>query len=564
MRRREQERIVGSTIVGVLLWFVFLMMLNSMAHSARDAKNDGAGYGAGAGSAGRKNKKNKWLHSNVNLAELDYRVYPRRTEEEAAVLEWGHSAIISALDASVAHFGPQTTQAALLEVECMPILASPLNGVGDQRTTSTGTAAADDEETDQTDGSSPSSSTTKKPIIRPLDNADLVHGNMVVMTNNGGLSGVEMARVAKLSGAAALLVVNIDEERPDDIYRLPVLEGESADDIDIPVVMISLNSANVLTTATVLPNMAPADIVNHGMPERVRLYAGGDRPFFEDVEPAEPTLYLIHNLLTEQEVDSLVKQAESRVAPLEKNDILQLTEDAEKFPNVQRVMLWQGLLQTPERKAIEERIEQVTGFPASHYSDFVVDRLDPGAQWKPHYDTHPSMIPMATITIYLTAEGGSLVYPSCKTPVRVNARKGMAVVHHNTNDRHQLDLSTVHAMLSHTEGPVYVARKYVFTTPVSNARRMALPFLALPFGGKLPGVVVSFHDFMIQQFGVEQGGSYFDKACVFIPVALLLYCVQLIMDAIQAKVKSNSTKAKEEEKEVKPKAARTPKRGKKD
>jgi hypothetical protein len=67
-----------------------------------------------------------------NLNNLDYSVYPRRTEEEAAVLEWGHSAIISALDASVARFGPQTTEAALLEVECMPILASPLNGVGNR------------------------------------------------------------------------------------------------------------------------------------------------------------------------------------------------------------------------------------------------------------------------------------------------------------------------------------------------------------------------------------------------------------------------------------------------
>jgi hypothetical protein len=29
-----------------------------------------------------------------SLDSLQYREYPRRTEEEAAVLEWGHSAII--------------------------------------------------------------------------------------------------------------------------------------------------------------------------------------------------------------------------------------------------------------------------------------------------------------------------------------------------------------------------------------------------------------------------------------------------------------------------------------
>lgn len=29
-----------------------------------------------------------------NLDTLEYREFPRRTEEEAAVLEWGHSAVI--------------------------------------------------------------------------------------------------------------------------------------------------------------------------------------------------------------------------------------------------------------------------------------------------------------------------------------------------------------------------------------------------------------------------------------------------------------------------------------
>jgi hypothetical protein len=49
-------------------------------------------------------------------------------------------------------------------------------------------------------------------------------------------------------------------------------------ELTIPVVMISYNSANVLTTATVTPEMTQEEVVNHGMPERVRLYAGGDRP----------------------------------------------------------------------------------------------------------------------------------------------------------------------------------------------------------------------------------------------------------------------------------------------
>jgi hypothetical protein len=472
-----------------------------------------------------------------NLAELDYRVYPRRTEAEAAVLEWGHSAIISALDASVARFGPQTTQAALLEVECMPVLAVPINGVGNRKT-----------EEDQ-----------EIPILA-LDNADDVHGNMVVMTNNAGLSDVGMAKVAKLSGAAALLVVNIDEERPDDIYRLELLEGEDGDEIDIPIVMISLNSANVLTTATVTSDMDASQVVNNGMPERVRLYSGGDRPFFEDVEPVDPTLYLIHNILTEEEADNLVRAAQSKVTPVEKDDLLQLSHQVENFPGVKRTLMWHGMLQTPARKAIGERIEQVTGFPSVHYSDWVVDEIDSGAHWKPHYDTHPYLIPMATITVFLTENGGPIVYPSSKQPVKIAPRKGMAIVHHNTDEKHIMDFSTVHAMLPHDDGPAYVARKYVFTTPVPTARRVVLPILALPFGGKLPGVVVTVHDLLIEKFGMEQGSFYFDKACIFIPVLIMLILLQSITAYVQAQMKGKSSGDKKNE----DKSTRKSKKGKKD
>jgi hypothetical protein len=63
-------------------------------------------------------------------ANLDYKLFPLRTNEEAAVVEWGSSAIISALDGAVANFGPQTSLGAFFEVETAPILANPINGRG--------------------------------------------------------------------------------------------------------------------------------------------------------------------------------------------------------------------------------------------------------------------------------------------------------------------------------------------------------------------------------------------------------------------------------------------------
>lgn len=472
-----------------------------------------------------------------DLEALNYRVYPRRTDEEAAVLEWGHSAIISALDASVAHFGPQTNQAALLEVEAQPILANPVNGVFPDAKDSGGEGAEQDSKT-----------------IRPLINADEVHGNLVVMTNTGHLTGIDMAKIAQESGAAALVVVNVDEERPDDISRLP--SGEGADDIDIPVVMISLNSANVLTTATVENDMRPEDIVNNGMPDRVRLYSGGDRPFFEDVDTSGPVIYLIHNLLNAEECDSLVNQAKSRVTSVTENDELQLTHDSQNYVNVERVFLWQGMLQSQERKQIEERIEQVTGFPSDHLSDFVVDRLSEGSHWKPHYDTFPSVgkeMPMASMTIFLSEEqdGGEIVYPSTQDgkPVKINPARGLAVVHHNYEEKGTFDMSSLHAMLSTSKGPVYVARKFIFSAPVSNARRIALPVYAAPFGGKLPSPIVSLYELLVDRFGYEDGGFYFDKLVVFFPILIILMATQAIVNYARSQMSGNSNNDKKKKRE---------------
>ena len=210
----------------------------------------------------QSNKKSSTSTSSSlqSLLELEYAVYPVRSQSEAAVIEWGHSAIISALDASVAAFGPQTTDAALLEVETTPVLADPVHGIVEEE---------DDEHDNAT-------TTTPKRLLK-LHNADEVRGNVVVMTNAGltseenGVTAVDLAVLAQNSGAAALVLVNVDPERPDDIYRIvpeSPREQALADTIDIPVVVISLSSANLLTSATVTETTEPDDIVNHGMPDR--------------------------------------------------------------------------------------------------------------------------------------------------------------------------------------------------------------------------------------------------------------------------------------------------------
>ena len=244
------------------------------------------------------------------------------------------SAIINALDGVVATFGPQTSDGATFEVETTPILAKPIDGLGTKQ-------RSNDE--DEYPGK--------------LDNADEVDGNMVIMTDVAGFSGVTMARIAKESGAAALMVVNTDKEGDGDfIYSLePENEEEkryAEEHIDIPVIMVSLQAGNIITTALATDDMDPA-IVNSGgaLPERVRLYAGGDRPFFEDAVSKSPVVYLIHNLLSDEECEVLLRSAENKYERVDDtlgtSNYLESSMASEKqgVPtaiDVDQAMLWKG------------------------------------------------------------------------------------------------------------------------------------------------------------------------------------------------------------------------------
>jgi len=398
------------------------------------------------------------------------------------------------------------------------------------------------------------------PYPGPLVNAEEVEGNMVVMTNDNGLSGVAMARVAKESGAAALMVVNLDEEAPDYIYSLGPDSEEEAEwaeeNIDIPVIMVSLGSGNLITTATVDENTDEKDIVNDGMPERVRLYAAGDRPFFEDVSHEKPVLYLIHNLLTSEECDMLVTatQGKGMMEPMNdgQENLLEKMLGNDKAVGVEGMMLWKGQMNGHAGKQIEERIEQVTGYPSDHFSDWQITRYADGARHELNHDRHPIYDPVATITVFLTDDpnagddGGAVIYPQVRDipPIKILPQRGMAVVHHNSDQTGKHDAASLHGHLPTSEGSVkYVARKYVNATPLPTSRRIVLPVLAALTGGKLPRWVRTVHDAIIDKFGLENGTVYFEKLCTNGPILLLFLLVNLIGLVLKSKIygRSNSS-----------------------
>ena len=212
-----------------------------------------------------------------------------------------------------------------------------------------------------------------------LTNCDAIRGNIVILTASPDSSFSSLARRAMECEAAAAVVVMVPQTESDDysdivgttdqIFAMDGGPDEDVSDIDIPCIMVSLTSGNMLLTAS--------DDRQH-LPDRVRLYAGGDRPFFEDMSHSKPQTYLIHNLiLNDEECDYLINLAGED--KLEKYDgarnYLEGTEEVSdsKF-ELDRAYIWKGFLQSPTMKAIEERIEGVTGFPQIHMSDFRIDR----------------------------------------------------------------------------------------------------------------------------------------------------------------------------------------------
>lgn len=379
-----------------------------------------------------------------------------------------------------------------------------------------------------------------------------------------------LARIAKESGAAALMVVNTDQNAGDYIYSLDAENQEeleyAEENIDIPVIMVSLQAGNVITTALATEGM-DTETVNSGgaLPDRVRLYAGGDRPFFEDAVSKNPIVYLIHNMLTLEECDDLITMAEGKYDRVDDstgvNNYLENTMTSDNLgeataKNIDRVTLWKGDIAGKLIKDIDERISQVTGFPPEHFSDFQINKLTAGSSHEPHFDINPVNGIMATITIFLNDvsedQGGEFIFSAPLAddgkgddePVYISPTKGLAIVHHNTDEKYNFDKSTLHQEAVLTLGYKYVAKKYVYLNPQPKHMRIVLPLMAMPFGGKLPRVFISLQNALIDKYGVESAEVYFQKIITMIPVLLLIAIASAVSNFITNKLKNDGGEKK--------------------
>jgi hypothetical protein len=310
------------------------------------------------------------------------------------------------------------------------------------------------------------------------------------------------------------------------------------------------------------------------------LYAGGERPFFEDIETMEPTVYMIHNLLTLSECQLLMEQAQQQgyrsvmtstpSSSYSSNPLIEYMTDTTPYQNIDRTVLHPGFFQSLILKAVDERIEQVTGFPINHYSEWIIDRITINSTYHPHYDNTyipHELIPHATITVFLNdlsndmdrVEGGQLVYPTIgsKTskknqnrntdPILIHSTQGLGVVHHNTNEKQHLETYSLHGLLpltyksydnhgSDNTNPVpylYIARKYILPVPISKIRRYTIPIYLLLFGRHgntfVTNLLQDWYKLCIQQsWGIDNGILYFDYIIVGVPIVFLIVLFTII------------------------------------
>jgi hypothetical protein len=246
------------------------------------------------------------------------------------------------------------------------------------------------------------------------------------------------------------------------------------------------------------------------------------------------------------------------VVPVTREDCLQYSDDITytQHSTTERAVQWSGLLQQffPHQKNIAERIGQVTGFPAVHVSDFIIDKISLG-NWDRHYDSLlRTYVPLASITVFLNDHDTAVwKFPLTKRgdgssnddtaaadaggtnnygpEIHIRPRKGMAIVHHNTDHETQrFDPYALYALdLNGSRTPLYIARKIILPVPPGLGRRGLLPVIALLNGGKLPGSFSQWYEVLLEQYGAEDGPRYFDWALVIVPSAILLVLALIVI-----------------------------------
>ena len=257
--------------------------------------------------------------------------YPKRSSADSALLEWGNSAIIHNADGVVARFGPAATHPEFeLGIEADLVTASPRQG------------------------------------CEALSNAAKALTQIVVMYR-GGCSFRKKLENAEAAGAAALIVVNNDRRSPDRAFAMSLDADEEVDRPDDG--LDPDQDAKIRTPSLMVSYAAGQQLREHG-PRRMRIFAGGDRPFIESVTDAAPLLYLVHNAI----MDSEIEAAKAKLAPY----LLPHPPGRSNEAPIHRATRSLGALRGAQLTAFYDRVASIVGYPVDHLSEPILERRRAG------------------------------------------------------------------------------------------------------------------------------------------------------------------------------------------
>jgi hypothetical protein len=426
--------------------------------------------------------------------------YPKRSPDDSALLEWGNSAIIHNADGVVAKFGPGATHPEFeLGIEADLVTATPRQG------------------------------------CEPLGNAALARTQIVVMYR-GGCDFKTKAETAAAAGAAALIVVNNDRRSPDRAFAMSLHGDRERDEPEE-------RDLTIRTPSLMVSYAAGQQLREHG-PRRMRLFAGGERPFIESVTDAQPLLYLVHNAISPDEAAAAKRALAPYLVAAPEADV----DDVEGAA-VARAARALGALRGGALASFYDRVSSIVGYPAEHLGELTLERRRPGAPFRlkderklgpsfPNGNDDARAQTVMTVYAFLDgvdeAVGGALVFPKARPqPIKVQPTAGVAAVFYSALEDGKLDRSAAHgdAPLRRAGAESWALRLRVYDAPRPLARRVILPALLYPIfrGAPSKTLALAARRFFSRFAGDDKADAAIDVAlwavasCGALPFALLGY-----------------------------------------
>jgi len=342
---------------------------------------------------------------------------------------------------------------------------------------------------------------------------------------------------AVAAGAVALVIINHDQTRPDHAFSMThptSTEGtavssdlgtlpspEEALSPQIPCVMVSWNSGQAIL---------------EDRPERLRLYPGGGRPFIESVSDESPVVFIIHNLLSQEEIEFLKDSAKNKLRPSTTADDDVIVKQKAPERSFDTAYLRSGVWKGAVHKAMDEKLFSIINFPPDYFGDLQVNRFSQGGHYGLHYDSdrRASVYREKIMTVVFclddvdASRGGGITFPRGGLHVRPHA--GMAMVYHNSLEDGSLDPKSSHLYENLTSGVTWTATLHVYAAPTPLARRMLVPLLAMLNGGEEPGWLRDALQWAVNSWGADKGTELFHYALL----AVAALAVLLLLAAVGA------------------------------